>query len=384
MPGLGDILQTVGDLIGNFNPQYHQRWQERQNLQAAQQIMNTPGMSDIERMRALMSNPSIQAQNYAGDIARLSLTQNRLNTGLDLPATIQIANEIQRALDSEDLDRAILLHQVHKSFDKGVVPYSGPQAGMGKIPPTQGVPGMGNAPGGMASPQGGLADVVPFSPTGQTLSLPPALGSGGATVMPGYGDAVGSIEGAKQKAKKRVDLGYDPEITRQESLAKGRAEEEIGKQKRASSATRTNAILEEAKKILPAATGSGIGAQLNKGKAYFGVSDASTRANERLRMLSGWLVSNVPRMEGPQSNFDVENYKQMAADVGNESKPIKDRLAALEELRKLNEKYASGFASSEEELTPPTKKLMGEMGMPVPGSSGDSELDRLKQKYGLE
>jgi hypothetical protein len=45
-------------------------------------------------------------------------------------------------------------------------------------------------------------------------------------------------------------------------------------------------------------------------------------------------------MEGPQSNFDVDNYKRMAADVGNKSKPIGDRMAALRGMRELQQKYA--------------------------------------------
>ena len=53
------------------------------------------------------------------------------------------------------------------------------------------------------------------------------------------------------------------------------------------------------------------------------------------------MVSNVPRMEGPQSNYDVENYKTMAGMVGDSTVPIEDRLAALQTLRELQRKYSS-------------------------------------------
>jgi hypothetical protein len=51
------------------------------------------------------------------------------------------------------------------------------------------------------------------------------------------------------------------------------------------------------------------------------------------------MVANVPRMEGPQSDFDVENYKTMAGKVGNNTIPVAERKAALNTLIGLQEKY---------------------------------------------
>lgn len=99
----------------------------------------------------------------------------------------------------------------------------------------------------------------------------------------------------------------------------------------------------EAERILRSgkATGSLMGAGIAAGKGAFGISDASTQANQQLELISGWMVANVPRMEGPQSNYDVQNYRVMAATVGDKTKPIEDRLAALRTLRQLQEKYKS-------------------------------------------
>jgi hypothetical protein len=46
-------------------------------------------------------------------------------------------------------------------------------------------------------------------------------------------------------------------------------------------------------------------------------------------------------MEGPQSNFDVQVYTTMAGKVGDRTVPVRERLAALDELRKLQTKYKS-------------------------------------------
>jgi hypothetical protein len=72
----------------------------------------------------------------------------------------------------------------------------------------------------------------------------------------------------------------------------------------------------------------------------FGKSFKSADVAAQLDTLSGWMVSNVPRMEGPQSDFDVKNYKTMAGMVGDKTKPMSQRLAALDTLEQLQQKYA--------------------------------------------
>lgn len=44
-------------------------------------------------------------------------------------------------------------------------------------------------------------------------------------------------------------------------------------------------------------------------------------------------------MEGPQSDFDVQNYKSMAGDVGNPNIPIQTRLKILDQIEELQGKY---------------------------------------------
>jgi len=44
-------------------------------------------------------------------------------------------------------------------------------------------------------------------------------------------------------------------------------------------------------------------------------------------------------MEGPQSNYDVQLYQDAAGKIGDSTIPISRRLAALETVRGLNEKY---------------------------------------------
>lgn len=88
-------------------------------------------------------------------------------------------------------------------------------------------------------------------------------------------------------------------------------------------------------------THSGFGAGLDAAGNLVGVAPSGANEASRLEALSGWMVSNVPRMEGPQSNFDVQNYQTMAGMIGDRTKPLSVRQNALNEVIKLQEKYKS-------------------------------------------
>lgn len=100
-------------------------------------------------------------------------------------------------------------------------------------------------------------------------------------------------------------------------------------------------LTQQAEQILSSgkATGSGIGSLLDTGASWFGVSTEGAQGTAQLSTIAGQLVSNMPRMEGPQSDKDVQMYKQMAGDLSNASLPVATRMAALKQMQALNEKY---------------------------------------------
>lgn len=95
----------------------------------------------------------------------------------------------------------------------------------------------------------------------------------------------------------------------------------------------------DAKRLIPLATGSGAGALVDKGLGFTGIGTGGADAAGQLEVIGGWMTSNVPRMEGPQSDKDTEQYKQMAAQVGNRTVPASVRLKALETLEKIQNDY---------------------------------------------
>lgn len=109
--------------------------------------------------------------------------------------------------------------------------------------------------------------------------------------------------------------------------------------KRKTGARNVLGIIEEAKPLIQGSTGSYAGAGADIVAQGFGLSTSGARNIAKLKALEGALMLNQPRMEGPQSNFDVQLYRQMAAQIGDPTIPVKTRLAALDTLQQLNEKY---------------------------------------------
>lgn len=157
----------------------------------------------------------------ATQLAANAKMQKTLSGG-DAPAAIQIVNEMEKARANGDVQRYNLLHQVAKSFaiDRGMTPeWNGPQPGIPPVVPQA----------NMSPPQSGLTMNAPtiqdgdqnYDMMGQPITnLPPApaINASGVGVVPGYTKAASAIEGAKagakEQAKKDVQLTMDPLIAR--------------------------------------------------------------------------------------------------------------------------------------------------------------------------
>jgi len=94
-------------------------------------------------------------------------------------------------------------------------------------------------------------------------------------------------------------------------------------------------IAEQIKK----STGSGVGSAVDSLAATIGKSTDGAKAIQQLKILSYPILANVPRFEGPQSDYDVQVYKQAAGDFANDKLPIDTRLAALQGMISLLKKY---------------------------------------------
>lgn len=86
-------------------------------------------------------------------------------------------------------------------------------------------------------------------------------------------------------------------------------------------------------------TSSGVGQLQDWAGSLVGMAPKGSEQADQLRSIAGTLTSKVPRMEGPQSDKDVQLYREMAGQVGDAGLPLSRRLAALDTVEKLYGKY---------------------------------------------
>lgn len=192
---------------------------------------------------------------------------------------------------------------------------------------------------------------------------------GSLQVIPGAAAGKATLSEADKTGAQRAELAYAGPIA--EASAIGKATGEIGGSmaKKAMNSGPILDLINRAKTELPYATGGGIQNIGAKGKQFFGYSDRSTQADSALDAISAGLLNTVPRMEGPQSDADRLLYERAAGDVGNRSKPIGDRIAALNLIQELNLKYQQDYSNPQN----PGMSLPG--AQQIPGLGGVTNQD---------
>lgn len=108
-------------------------------------------------------------------------------------------------------------------------------------------------------------------------------------------------------------------------------------------------ILKQARPLLKSATGSPLGAGADQVAAFFGHSTEGAKSTAQLKALQGALVAKMPKMSGPQSDKDVQLYREMAGQIGDPTIPVEQRRAAMDTIERLNLQYLP-VASDENSL----------------------------------
>ena len=213
-----------------------------------------------------------------------------------------------------------------------------PPAGAGQPtqPVGQPVPAPGAAPV-QAAPRIGMAPARPAQPVTPAFA-PNAVGPTGQAVQANQPDVVQTAAGPVRISGKE-----------RQKLAGATLE---AQQKKEQGMSGLGETITEARQILtgtdpltgtpgqkPLPTASGAGSLVDYLGNIVGVAPRGQNEAKRLEVIAAILTSKVPRMEGQQSNVDVELYKKAAGDAGNSGLPISARLAALDTMQKLYGKY---------------------------------------------
>lgn len=89
-------------------------------------------------------------------------------------------------------------------------------------------------------------------------------------------------------------------------------------------------------------TASGVGAAVDWVSRIVGKSPSGANSAAALKAIGGALTSKVPRFEGPQSDRDIQSYREMAAQIGDATIPIEQRLTALAAVRDIWSQFERG------------------------------------------
>lgn len=117
-----------------------------------------------------------------------------------------------------------------------------------------------------------------------------------------------------------------------------------GGAKKAAQSSMALEVLKDADKLIDQATGSTGGYAVDQLVRVFGGATEGSIAIAKLKVLQANLMTNQPRMEGPQSDRDVELYREMAGKIGDPTTPNEEKAAALEEIRSLHRKYGGVYS----------------------------------------
>jgi hypothetical protein len=143
------------------------------------------------------------------------------------------------------------------------------------------------------------------------------------------------------------------------AIGKGSGEIQAGIQKKGSDAVGTKSAIEQAREIIPKATGSAGGAAYDATLAGFGTATEGAKAIAKLKVLQANLMTNMPRMEGPQSDRDVDLYREAAGQIGDPKIPQEIKLEALQTIEELQNRYQerAGMSSPSSPKTPKRVKV---------------------------
>lgn len=160
-------------------------------------------------------------------------------------------------------------------------------------------------------------------------------------------------QGGKSAFDKRVGTVAPLSTAQQEAAGQGTVAEgkefgkisgEVGANtniKKPAMARETLVLLDEADKLIDQSTGSVGGTVVDKGLGAVGLSTKGAQAAAELKVIQASLMTNMPRMEGPQSDKDVQLYREAAGQVGDSMVPNGVKKSAIAQIRRINEKYAA-------------------------------------------
>ena len=218
----------------------------------------------------------------------------------------------------------------------------------------------------------------------QQFAFDTGMSAGGVpAVMPTGNVPAGMPIGAPITANAMPNLiGANPAINmagltpKQIQALRGEAAEDF--RKNFKNAQEALPVIKEAELLLPKSSSGGVQAGFTYLTKQAGLSTEMSKADAQLKILGSKLTAQVPRFEGPQSNVDVQAYREAAGAIADSTVPYADRMAALNTVKQLQSKYAPDLYAKEfsdirtlgTPTTPTTPTTLSPTGKSTPAPAG--------------
>lgn len=167
--------------------------------------------------------------------------------------------------------------------------------------------------------------IYAFDTRNKTLTIPSVNGVTGAPVVGAQYNP--SLKGNIRRAEKAGEITGETEA--------------ISTVKKPQQAKDMLSLLSDADALIDKSTGSLFGTGLDMLAGSAGYATEGATAASKLKVLQAGLMTNMPRMEGPQSDRDVQLYKEAAGQIGDPTVPNDIKKAAVATIREINQRYAS-------------------------------------------
>jgi len=152
---------------------------------------------------------------------------------------------------------------------------------------------------------------------------------------------------SKEQAKQDVLLDMKPKV---ESATLTATEEAQRKSDVEGRMQKIPKIIAQARNILENEnpTNSRAGVIFDEIASWIGITPEGAAAADRLGAAGGALTGQMPRFEGPQSDYDRQYYIQMAGRISDNSIPVERRIEALKVVEELWAKYPDDKKSEDD------------------------------------
>ena len=179
-------------------------------------------------------------------------------------------------------------------------------------------------------------------------------GSYGQTAQERIGQ-VGAEAGARTQATQNVMAATEPqiraEIERQTQAAKLAQESRAEAIKAGNKYGSLLSGFEEAKAIIPMSTGSTLGALRDVGGRVIGYSTDAAQNTRKLRALSAWLITQVPKPGGAVSDADLAQFKKAVGEI-DDNVPAEERMAAVDMAMTIINKWNTEMEPTRQDSAP--------------------------------